>query len=298
MRIRPISTLFLSILLVSVSYGQVWTLDKNEIYVNLSFSNSEYNEGYDSTAEIIVLPVSISDKTIQLYAQYGLSEKMTLQLKLPYKILKSEGDLAVFNSVEGNYLKTGNLNYFGNIEAGALYKFVDDKPMVSISFFVETNTMDYNYLTGLQTGFNSFGFKPGVGVGWAFEKTWFSYYLGGDLRTNNYSSTILSNLELGYKPVPYLYAAADLFVKRLLQSGGDCDCTNTYTTLYLNDQDYFAYALKAGFNIDEWGFNFGYSGAFSASNLPAEGIITVGLEYKGYFTKKTAETYKMINPKF
>jgi len=297
MRIRLISTLFINILLVSVSFGQVWTLDKNEIYVNLSFSNTAYNEGYDSASEITILPVQIADRTIQLFAQYGLTEKITLQLKLPYKILVSEGDLAVFNSIEGNYLETGNLNYFGNIEAGALYKFVDDKPMVSISFFVETNTMDHNYLTGLQTGFNSFGFKPGAGVGWGFEKSWFHYYLGGELRTHNYSSAILSNLELGYKPVPYLYAAANLFVKRSLDAGGDCDCTNIYTSLYLNDQDYFAYALKAGFNIDKWGFNFSYNGAFSASNLPAEGIMTVGLQYKGNIINKPEDSY-IITPKF
>ncbi len=297
MRIRHIFTLFFTILMASGSYGQVWTLEKNELYVNLSFSNSEYNKAYDSTGEITELPVSISDITIQLFAQYGLSKKITLQLKVPYKMLTSEGDLDIFNSVDGNYLETGSLNYFGNIEAGALYKFIEDKPMVSLSFFVETNTMDYNYLTGLQTGFNSFGFKPGAGVGWGFNKSWFSYYLGGDIRTNNYSSAILSNLELGYKPVPYLYAAADLFVKRSLKAGGDCDCNNTYTALYLNDQDYIAYALKAGFIFKDWGLNLSYNGAFSAANLPAEGILTVGVQYKGIIFKEP-ETIQTGTPRF
>ena len=286
------------ILLISVSYGQVWTLDKNELYVNLSFSNSAYDMGYDSTGEIKTLPVNVNDRTIQLFAQYGISDKLTLQVAVPFKILSTEADLTEFNAIEGNYLETGTLNYFGNIEVGGLYKFIDDKPMVSISFFVEANTMDYNYFTGLQSGFNSFGFKPGAGVGWGFNKTWFSYYLGGDLRTNNYSSAILSNLEVGYKPVPYLYAAGDLFVKRSLQAGGDCDCTNTYTSLYLNDQDYFAYALKAGFIYNDWGLNFGYNGAFSASNLPAEGIITIGLEYKGVIIKNPDEKNTIITPKF
>lgn len=280
MRISLISTLFITILLVSDSFAQVWTLHKNEKYINLSYSSSLYDKGFDSAGEVISLPVEISDRTIQLFAQYGLTEKITLQVKVPYKILSSEGDLAVFNAIEGNYLETGKLNYFGNIEAGALYKFVDDKPMVSISFFVDANTIDYNYLTGLQTGLNSFGFKPGAGVGWSFDKTWLSYYLGGDMRTNNYSSAIVSDLELGFKPAPYLFAAADVFVKRSLKNGKDCDCTNQYTALYLNEQEYFAFALKAGFIVKDWGFNFGYNTAAAASNLPAAGILTFGLQYR------------------
>lgn len=106
------------ILLISVSYGQVWTLDKNELYVNLSFSNSAYDMAYDSTGEIKTLPVNVNDRTIQLFAQYGISDKLTLQVAVPFKILSTRADLTEFNAIEGNYLETGTLNYFGNIEVG------------------------------------------------------------------------------------------------------------------------------------------------------------------------------------
>lgn len=281
MRIRLISTLFFTFLYINYLSAQVWTLDDREIYVNLSYSSFLYNQKHDSTGELVSLPVEVTDRTIQLFVQYGITDKFTAQLKVPYKILNTTGDLALFNSYGGNYLEAGKLNYTGNIEAGVIYKFIEDKPIVSASFFVETNTSNHNYITGLQSGFNSWGFKPGAGVGWSFPESWMSFYLGGDIRTNNYSSSVLSELELGYKPVSYIYIAGNLNVKRSLDNGnGDCDCTSEYTALYLNDQEYFSYGIKGGFNIKEWGFNLGYSSAFSANNLPVRGIPTIGVQYK------------------
>lgn len=298
MRISDITVFITAILLTNTAFSQVWTLDKNELYVNLSYSSTEYKDAFDSTGEIVSLPVEVSDKTIQFFAQYGLTDKLTLQLKLPYKLLSSEGDLGVFNSMEGHYLEAGELQYFGNIEVGALYKIIDDKPMVSVSLFVESNTMDYNYFTGLQTGLNSFGIKPGAGVAWAYKNTWLQYYLGGDIRTNNYSSAIVSNIEFGYKPVPYIYIAADMYVNRSLKNGEDCDCTNQYTALYLDQQEYFAYAIKAGFTIQDWGVNIAYNSTFTASNLPAAGIPTVGIQYKNIFHRKQMSENTLVTPKF
>ena len=200
---------------------------------------------------------------------------------LPYKILSTTGNLGFINTNVSNFLELGKLNYTGNIEAGVIYKFIEDKPMVSASLFAEATSTDHNYLTGLQSGFNSWGFKPGAGVAWSFPESWLSFYLGGDIRTNNYSSSVLSELELGYKPASYIYIAGNINVKRSLDnSTSDCDCTTEFTALYLNNQEYLSFGLKGGFNIQEWGFNFGYSAAFSANNLPAKGIPTIGFQYK------------------
>ena len=149
----------------------------------------------------------------------------------------------------GPYLEMGELKYTGNIEAGAIYKFIDDKPVVTGSLFIDANTTDRNYLAGLQTGDNSWGFKPGAGVGWSFPKSWMSFYLGGDIRTNNYSSSILSELEIGFKPWNFFYIAANSGMRQSLKNGGDCDCTTVYTALYQNEREYSLIRTRRRFRI-------------------------------------------------
>ncbi len=278
MCIRILSLIILASL---TSTAQVWTLPQKEFYINLTYSSGIYDEQYDSTGESIAQPVEVTDNTVSLFTQYGVTDKLTLQLIVPFKLISSTGDLNLFNSAEENpYLETGTLNTIGNIEFGGIYRIYNDKPIITGSVFVEANTSDRNYLSGLQSGFNSWGFKPGVGVAWPFSKSWLTFYLGGDIRTNDYSSSILSNLELGYKPAEYVYFAGVLSLKQSIQNGGDCDCTTTYTSLYLNNQEYVSPGLKSGFIFKRWGFNVGYAAGFAAFNMPVTGYVSAGLQFK------------------
>jgi len=280
MRIR---LLCIILLFSSVVHAQVWTLKKKGIYANISFSAAMYTEGFDSTGETFVLPRAVEDKTIALFAQYGITDKITAQITLPYKMTATGDPAVAFSPYEYDGplpLEGGKLNYWGNIEVGAMYKLMEDKPIITASFFVEANTSDRNYITGLQTGFNSWGFIPGIGAGWPFEKSWLTYYLGGDIRTNHYSSSILSKIEYGYKPAPFVYFAVTGNLKRSLKNGDDCDCTTAYRSLYLNNQEYIAGGLKAGFLFGKWGANFAVNGALSAANAPVALVPSIGVQYK------------------
>lgn len=260
--------------------AQVWTLDAGEIYLNASVSTLQYDEAFDASGTITALPVSVDNRTYQLFAQYGIVSNLTAQIKLPYVQLSSNGDLTAYNSYVNQYLETGSLNGFGNAEFGVLYKIIDDKPVLTASLFVETPAEKYNNLNGLRTGFNSWGIRPGFGVGWGFDKAWLQYYLGSSLRTNQYSHAAISSLELGYKPISYLYAAMVFETRQSFQNGEDCDCTNSETALYLSDQEYISFGLKAGFIVGRIGMNFAYSGAFYGSEVAATGVPTVGIQFR------------------
>lgn len=260
--------------------AQVWTQHKGAYYLNASVSRLLYDEGFDASGEILQLPVSIQNNTWQLFAQYGITDKLTAQVKLPYVTLESSGDLTLFNSYAGQYLETGDISGLGNVEVGAIYKIVDDKPIVSASLFIETPATTLNNITGLRTGFNSWAIRPGFGVGWGFDQAWVQYYLGSSLRTNNYSHAAISSLEFGYKPVSYLYAAMVFETRQSFQNGEDCDCTNTYTALYVSDQEYISFGLKAGFTVGNIGMNFAYTGAFYGASVAASGVPTIGIQLR------------------
>ncbi len=260
--------------------AQVWTLNKGEYYLNASLSSLQYDEAFDDAGDIVALPVTVDNKTYQLFAQYGVSPKLTAQVKIPFVQLSSTGDLTAYNSYINQYLETGSLSGIGNAEAGVIYKIVDDKPLVSASLFVETPSDIYNNLTGLRTGFNSWALRPGFGVGWGFDQAWLQYYLGTSLRNNDYSHAVLSSLELGYKPVSYLYAAMVFETRQSFQNGEDCDCTNSETALFLNNQEFISFGLKAGFTLGRVGMNFAYSGAFYGSEVAAAGVPTVGIQFR------------------
>ena len=274
------------ILISAAIHAQVWTLEKGSIYANLSLSYGLYNEVFDSTGEVVEIPVEILDQTVDLFVQYGITDKLTAQIDVPYKFIRSTGDLYYFNQFEGTpYLQTGRLNDFGNISAGGIYRIVNDKPIITASLFVELNTSERNYLKGMQTGFNSLGIQPGFGAAWAFPKAWFTFYLGGDIRTNNYSSSVNSKMELGYQPYPGIYVAGLLTVKQSVGNGGDCDCTTNYTGLYLNDQEFTAFGLKAGYAYKNFGLNGAYHIGLSGKNLSATPYLSVGLQYKKVLIK-------------
>jgi hypothetical protein len=69
-----------------------------------------------------------------------------------------------------DYYTGDTIQYFGNIELGGIYKIFDGKPMVSVSLMASLNSTDRNYISGLQTGFNSNAIKPGAGVMWSLQQ--------------------------------------------------------------------------------------------------------------------------------
>ena len=266
-----------------VAKAQVWTLDKNQFYILGSYSSAIYMQAFDSTGAITDLTREVTDLTIQLHAEYGVTGRLTIHVTVPYKMVSTDASVSLDLSDPEN-LPAGTMNHFGNIEAGGIYKIVQDKPQLTGSLFISANTQDYNFINGLQTGYNSWGFRPGLGVAWSFSQSWLSFYTGGDIRTNHYSSAIIAAMEGGYKPVKFIMIAGRLDLRKPIGNGDYNDCNISKTALYLDNQEYLAAGIKAGYIIKEkWGVNFGYNIPLSGKNSLADDIITVGLSYKDKF---------------
>jgi hypothetical protein len=168
-RISLISSLLF--LFVSLN-AQVWTLPKNSVYTNIGWTGYTYSDKFDETGKIQPLSFDVTDNTIQLFALYGITDKLTLQTSIPFKII-SKTDYVAFGlppEPTSLYYSRDTIKYFGNIELGGIYKIFDGKPMVSVSLLASLNSTDRNYISGLQTGFNSNAIKPGAGVMWSLQQ--------------------------------------------------------------------------------------------------------------------------------
>ncbi|MEZ5015293.1 MAG: hypothetical protein R2794_13480 [Chitinophagales bacterium] len=279
-------TLVLLFAMLSIyAHAQVFTMPAGAFYTQISASSLQYDQAFDRTGAVVDIPASVDQLTIHWMAQYGINSRWTVRAAVPYSIIRSTVRSDV--SMLPYYLESGSLTSFGNVEAGVFYKMIDDKPFVTLSFFTSANTAALNYYTGLQSDYPVWHFKPGAGVGWAYDKSWLTFYVGADIFTGDYSTAFLSEIEAGYKPFPFMYIAADIYVRRSLDNGEACDCTMQYTSLYLNDMEYLSLAAKAGYTYNQFGLNLGLNTAVSASNAPATLVATVGLQYK--FEKAAAE---------
>jgi hypothetical protein len=152
--------------------------------------------------------------------------------------------------------------------------------MVSVSLMASLNSTDRNYISGLQTGFNSNAIKPGAGVMWSYNKAWLQYYLGAEIRDNNYAMALISNLEYGFKFGDAFYLAAQAYMRFPEPGENDCDCTTTLTAMYNSNQTYVGLGLKGGYSYKAFGINAGLNTAFFAKNAPAQIAPSISLQYK------------------
>ncbi len=242
-----------------------WTKNKNEGYVQLSYTSiSNYDKLFGKPD--INLPLKISDNTIQLYAEYGISDKTTLLVNLPFKMLKG----------------ANTKNSIGNIQLGVKHNFYKKKWLLSGQLNVEANTADYDAASGLRSGYDAWTITPMFLAGRGFDKWYIQAFTGFDIRTNNYSSNYKLGGELGYKTLNWLWIAGFLDGVASLKNGDVVlPIQNLATGLYVNNQSYAAYGLKFIADInDKFGANIGLGSAFAGRNVAKAPALSFGLFYK------------------
>lgn len=271
-------TLFLmlcvSITMVSQS---PWTQKKNKGYFQLSYTTiSNYSEVFENTEGT---EREISDNTLQLFTEYGLSDKTTLIVNLPLKLVSSN-DLVVASS--NPFTTEDSKTSFGNIQVGLKHKFLHKKWLLSGQLNVEANTGSFEEASGLRTGYDAWTVTPLVITGTSFGDWYLQAFTGADIRTNEYSSSFKLGGEAGYKTLDWLWIAGFVDIVSSFKNGDiEEPLTNILTALYVNDQSFGGFGFKFIGEINEkFGANLSLGGAFSGENVAKQAAITLGLYYK------------------
>ncbi|MDF4204007.1 hypothetical protein PXD56_13625 [Maribacter sp. SA7] len=251
-----------------------WTQEKGKVYTQLSFTSiSNYDTLFgdpDYSA-----PGDITDNTIQFYGEYGLSNKTSLLVNLPLKLISID---AFENSSNPDF----NTTALGNIEIGVKHNFMKKDWLLSGQFSVEANTATYNSNSGIRTGYDAFTFTPLILAGKSFSKTYIQTFLGANIRTNDYSSNLKLGGEVGYKISNHIWLVGFLDIVKSLENGAiQLPVENILNGLYVNDQEYGAFGFKGiGEITDTFGVSASIGGAFFGNNVAKQAALSVGIYQK------------------
>lgn len=278
-KLSILTALFLSVQLFAQS---PWTKKINEGYVQLNFTTvASYDKvfgspDYDTQRQI-------TDNTLQLYGEFGITNNTTIFANVPLKMLKSGNFSKDMTLVLPIFTTTkATETTLGNIQFGVKHNFINNKWLVSVQVAVEANTSSYNANAGLRSGYDAWTVTPLILTGRSFDKWYIQAFTGVDIRTNNYSSNFKLGGEIGYKTLDWLWIAGFLDGVASLKNGDIAlPQENLATALYVNDQSYAAFGLKfiAEFN-KKIGANIGLGGAFAGKNVAKVPAISVGLYHK------------------
>ncbi|WGH74526.1 hypothetical protein P8625_10510 [Tenacibaculum tangerinum] len=275
-----LTALFLSTL---TAFSQSpWTKSKNEAYIQASFTTiGSYdkifgNPDYEPQREI-------TDNTLQLYAEYGVTNNTTLFANIPLKMVKT-GDFtqdmsAIFPSFT---IDEASETLLGNIQLGVKHNFSKNTWLLTGQLSVEANTSTYKGNSGIRSGYDAWTFTPLFLTGRGFDSWYIQAFTGFDIRTNGYSSNYKLGGEVGYKALDWLWLAGFLDGVASLKNGEVVlPQENLATALYVNDQSYAAFGFKfIGEFTDNFGVNLGFGGALSGRNVAKAPALSFGLYHK------------------
>lgn len=258
-----------------------WVKDKGEFYTQLTYTTIPNYTDMFGDPDYSVLG-EISDNTVQLYGEYGLSDKTTLILNVPLKVILINGYQSPFIDCFGDCSEDFNKTALGNIELGVKHNFYKKDWILSGQFSVETNTSSYDEFSGIRTGYDAYTFTPLFLAGRSFGKTYLQSFIGANIRTNDYSSNFRIGGEVGHKIAKRIWLIGFVDVVKSFRNGDLVLPTqNTFTGLYVNDQEYGGFGLKAiGEITDSFGVNVGFGGAFFGNNVAKQVALNFGVYQK------------------
>lgn len=275
---KQLIALLLSLTSISLIAQSPWSKEKNEAYLQLSYTTiAGYSELFGDPE--LITDREINDNTLQLYTEYGLSNKTTLLASVPLKMVSSN-DLVVATATPRTTESTKTA--LGNIELGIKHNFINKKWLLSGQLNVELNTGSFDEASGLRTGYDAFTVTPLIIIGRGFNNWYIQAFTGVAIRTNDYSSAYKLGGEVGYKALDWLWVAGFLDGVASFHNGNlEQTVSNTLTGLYVNDQSYGAFGLKlAGEIKDNFGLNLGFGGAFGGRNVAKSPALSFGVFYK------------------
>lgn len=276
---KNLAKLFLVLISFSGFSQSPWTQEKGKFYTQLSFTTiPKYNTLFGSPEHNI--NGNITDNTIQFYSEFGITNKTSLILNLPYKSITFNQDVVCVNGPCSSI--NDKENSLGNVSFGIKHNFYKKDWLFSGQLTMEINSGSYNATSGIRTGYDALTFTPLFIAGKSFGKTYLQTFVGVDIRTNNYSSNIKVGGEIGKKLGTKFWLIGFIDVSKSVENGDIVlPQENIHTGLYVNNQEYGAFGFKSIYEINsKFGINAGFGGAFFGNNVAKAPALTIGLYHK------------------
>ena len=236
-----LSTLSLILLAVNLAYPQAWTRPRGGGFAQLGWSYITNHRVWNNGGKELDLRRQVMDMTLQAYTEYGVAEKWTAVVFVPYKTI-STGSAIYDPSYLPDTLPSGNLNGIGNLSFVGVYGFKQSGPWVgSFKLRFDLPTAGFDSTIGIRTGTDAFGIAPIFNFGKGRNSYFITYEIGANFRSNGYSSQFISNLQYGRKFAGKLWVIGMLEYVASLKDGNFNDGSSVHTAVYTNNLDYLAF---------------------------------------------------------
>lgn len=261
-----------------------WVAGKGKGYAQLGFTGiGPYNSLFSEGSGVYRLVREVSDRTLQIYGEYGVRETTSLLAILPYKMLAT-GNLVDNPTPDtgGVIITEGTFSTLGNVQLALRQNFLSEGVVFSGQFTVELPTAGFDETMGLRGGLNAISVVPSFSVGMGTSRVYGFVSTGVALRSNNYSSEFRLGGEIGLRVISRVYVCAVLDIVSNFEDGNASeDFRQLQTGLYLNNQGFFAYGLKTiiGFT-DKIGINAAFYGAGSGNLVARSPSVNAGFYVK------------------
>ena len=256
-----------------------WTRSDAGFYTQLAWHTiPAYTSIFDMDGGGRILDRELSESTLQLYGEYGLSDQTTLVASIPYRFVQSG---AFQNNSQAPQTNQGSLSGLGNASIALRQQLWSKGIQVAgtLQFGLPANT--YDPPTGLRTGYDAFTIQPMISVGKGFGKIYTFAYGSYGWRSDNFSAFTQAGLEGGAKLGPvWVILFTDLILP--FENGSvDTPYRNALTALYVDNQGWWSYGVKGLWEINRfWGVVVSGAGAGWAQNVPKNPGLTAGVFFK------------------
>ena len=278
---KNIAKIVLLLIPFSVLSQGPWTQEKGKSYTQLSFTSIPNYDALFGSPDYSNYG-SYTDNTLQVYAEYGLTNTTTLIVSLPLKMISIDSfynpRIVCVTDCSQDFKNTS----LGNIELGIKHQFYKKDWVVSGQVSIEANTGAYESVSGIRTGYNAWTFTPLLLAGKSFGNTYLQTFFGTNIRTNGYSSNLKIGGEYGGKIIKNIWLIGFIDIVKSFKNGNVfIPDNNVLTGLYVNDQEYGSFGAKMiGEFTDRFGVTAGFGGAFFGNNVAKQAALTIGLYHK------------------
>lgn len=275
-----IHSIFLIVISLSACYGQsAWNKGQGEGFIKLAETIIVSEQFYDATGNIQTITTTGVYIT-SLYAEYGLSDKITANLYFPFFFRNTLNEQFLTNS--GATLPGDELNSIGDSFIGISYGLKQKGP------FVVNTTLILGLPIGETAGGNTQLLQSGDGefnqlikfnAGYSFYPlpVYASASIGFNNRTNDFSDELHLSAEVGYTFKETLTVSFKIYNLMSFENG---DAATAQNGIFANNTEYFAFGPEISYLInDHFGLTANTQGALSGQNILASPSYSFGVFY-------------------
>jgi hypothetical protein len=278
---RKITTLLIvSLLLLRVSEVQAgggWVYGKNKGYVKIAQNVIRSAYFFDGTGEVIDIP-TISLYTSSIYAEYGLTDKLTAVVYVPIFVRSTLNAIEFQQS--GNTIEGDAVSSFGDTNIGFKCGIFQSKSIVvaaSITFGLPLGSSEVTNESVLQTGDGEFNQLVKVEASHSFypKPYYATVFVGFNNRTQGFSDEFHAGGEFGVTLNKFV-AIIKAYNVSSFYNGNAGD--NGANGVFANNTEYFSFTPEIVYQINEKVGMAASSGfAFSGRRILAAPNFSLGL---------------------